>query len=177
MNNEIAFVLTVLIVMIALFVSDRARLDLVALLGLLALMFGGILTPAEAAAGFGDTTVLLIAALMVVGDGLFQTGVAAWVGQRLGQLTGHNEQRIIVTLMIPVAILSAFISSTGTVAIMLPIAVNLAHRAGISPSRLLLPMAYAALTGGMITLIDVPQPEHVRRRRSERRRRAVRRHL
>ncbi len=157
MNNEIAFVLIALAGMIALFISDRVRLDLVALLGLLALLIGGILTPAEATAGFGDTTVILIAALMVVGDGLFQTGVAAWVGQRLGHLAGQSERRIIVTLMIPVAILSAFISSTGTVAIMLPIAVNLARRAGISPSRLLLPLAYAALTGGMLTLMNVTQ--------------------
>lgn len=156
MTNEITFVFIVLVVMIALFVSDRIRLDLVAIMGMLALMLSGILTPAEAVAGFGDTTVLLIAALMVVGDGLFQTGVAAWVGQRLGQIAGQNERRILITLMIPVAVLSAFISSTGTVAIMLPIAVNLARRAGISPSRLLLPLAYAALTGGMLTLVGTP---------------------
>ncbi|MFN3372697.1 MAG: SLC13 family permease, partial [Chloroflexus sp.] len=156
MTNDIAFVFIVLGVMIALFVSDRIRLDLVAMMGMLALMLSGILTPAEAVAGFGDTTVLLIAALMVVGDGLFQTGVAAWIGQRLGQLAGNNERRILVTLMIPVAVLSAFISSTGTVAIMLPIAVNLARRAGISPSRLLLPLAYAALAGGMLTLVGTP---------------------
>ncbi|WP_322487644.1 SLC13 family permease [Chloroflexus sp.] len=156
MTNDIAFVFIVLGVMIALFVSDRIRLDLVAIMGMLVLMLSGILTPAEAVAGFGDTTVLLIAALMVVGDGLFQTGVAAWIGQRLGQIAGNNERRILVTLMIPVAVLSAFISSTGTVAIMLPIAVNLARRAGLSPSRLLLPLAYAALAGGMLTLVGTP---------------------
>ncbi|GIV89526.1 MAG: SLC13 family permease [Chloroflexus sp.] len=156
MTTAIAFVFTVLATMIVLFVSDRLRLDLVAIMGMLALLLGGILTPAEAVAGFGDTTVLLIAALMIVGDGLLQTGVAAWIGQRLGQIAGVNERRILVTLMIPVAILSAFISSTGTVAIMLPIAINIARQAGISPSRLLLPIAYAALTGGMLTLVGTP---------------------
>lgn len=156
MTNDIAFVFIVLGVMIALFVSDRIRLDLVAIMGMLALMLSGILTPAEAVAGFGDPTVLLIAALMVVGDGLFQTGVAAWIGQRLGQIAGNDERRILVTLMIPVAVLSAFISSTGTVAVMLPIAVNLARRAGMSPSRLLLPLAYAALGGGMLALVGTP---------------------
>jgi len=156
MTSEIVFVLCVLLSLIVLFVIDRIRIDLVAILGLLALMFGGILTPSEAVAGFGDTTVVLIASLMIVGDGLFQTGVAAWIGNKLGQIAGQSEPRIIVILMTTVAVLSAFISSTGTVAIMLPVAVSLAQRAGISPSRLLLPLAYAALVGGMLTLIGTP---------------------
>jgi Na+/H+ antiporter NhaD and related arsenite permeases len=156
MTSEIVFVLCVLLSLIVLFVIDRIRIDLVAILGLLALMFGGILTPSEAVAGFGDTTVVLIASLMIVGDGLFQTGVAAWIGNKLGQIAGQSEPRIIVILMTTVAVLSAFISSTGTVAIMLPVAVSLAQRAGISPSRLLLPLAYAALIGGMLTLIGTP---------------------
>ena len=156
MTSEIVFVLCVLLSLIVLFVIDRIRIDLVAILGLLALMFGGILTPSEAVAGFGDTTVVLIASLMIVGDGLFQTGVAAWIGNKLGQIAGRSEPRILVILMTTVAVLSAFISSTGTVAIMLPVAVSLAQRAGISPSRLLLPLAYAALIGGMLTLIGTP---------------------
>jgi di/tricarboxylate transporter len=156
MTTEIVFVLCVLLSLIVLFVIDRIRIDLVAILGLLALMFGGILTPSEAVAGFGDTTVVLIASLMIVGDGLFQTGVAAWIGNKLGQIAGRSEPRILVILMTAVAVLSAFISSTGTVAIMLPVAVSLAQRAGISPSRLLLPLAYAALIGGMLTLIGTP---------------------
>jgi len=156
MTSEIVFVLCVLLSLIVLFVIDRIRIDLVAILGLLALMFGGILTPSEAVAGFGDTTVVLIASLMIVGDGLFQTGVAAWIGNKLGQIAGRSEPRILVILMTAVAVLSAFISSTGTVAIMLPVAVSLAQRAGISPSRLLLPLAYAALIGGMLTLIGTP---------------------
>jgi di/tricarboxylate transporter len=156
MTTEIVFVLCVLLSLIVLFVIDRIRIDLVAILGLLALMFGGILTPSEAVAGFGDTTVVLIASLMIVGDGLFQTGVAAWIGNKLSQIAGRSEPRILVILMTAVAVLSAFISSTGTVAIMLPVAVSLAQRAGISPSRLLLPLAYAALIGGMLTLIGTP---------------------
>ncbi len=156
MTTEIVFVLCVLLSLIVLFVIDRIRIDLVTILGLLALMFGGILTPSEAVAGFGDTTVVLIASLMIVGDGLFQTGVAAWIGNKLSQIAGRSEPRILVILMTAVAVLSAFISSTGAVAIMLPVAVSLAQRAGISPSRLLLPLAYAALIGGMLTLIGTP---------------------
>ncbi len=156
MTSEIIFVFCVLLSLIVLFIIDQIRIDLVAILGLLALMFGGILTPSEAVAGFGDTTVVLIASLMIVGDGLFQTGVAAWIGNKLGQIAGRSEPRILVILMTAVAVLSAFISSTGTVAIMLPVAVSLAQRAGISPARLLLPLAYAALIGGMLTLIGTP---------------------
>lgn len=156
MTFEIILVFFILLCVIVLFTTDRIRIDLVAVLGMLALMLGGILTPAEAVAGFGDTTVILIAALMIVGDGLLQTGVAAWIGNKLGGIAGQSEHRMLVTLMIPVAFLSAFISSTGTVAIMIPVALSLARRAGISPARLLLPLAYAALTGGMLTLIGTP---------------------
>ncbi|WP_129633344.1 SLC13 family permease [Candidatus Oscillochloris fontis] len=156
MTIDILIVFGILAGTIALFISDRLRLDLVALLALLALLLTGILTPAQAVAGFGDTTVILIAALFVVGDGLFQTGVANAMGRWLGRVAGTNELRILVMTMLVVAPLSAFISSTGTVAIMMPVAVSLARRAGFSPSRILIPMAYAALIGGMLTLIGTP---------------------
>lgn len=156
MTLEIGMVFAILAATIVLFVSDRLRLDVTALLALLALVLSGILTPAEATAGFGDTTVLLIAALFVVGDGLLQTGVAEALGRWLGRIAGASELRILVTTMLVVAPLSAFISSTGTVAIMLPVVVTVARRAGVSPSKLLIPMGYAALIGGMLTLIGTP---------------------
>ncbi|PDV98474.1 citrate transporter [Candidatus Chloroploca asiatica] len=156
MTSDILIVLSILLATIILFVSDRLRLDVVALLALLALTLTGILTPAEASAGFGDTVVILIAALFVVGEALLRTGVAASISRWLGRVAGTSELRIIVMLMVVVAPLSAFISSTGTVAIMLPVVVALARRARISPSRLLIPMAYAALIGGMLTLIGTP---------------------
>lgn len=153
---EIAMVLAILAVTVVLFISDRLRLDVVALLALLALVLSGVITPAEAAAGFGDTTVVLIAALFVVGEGLLQTGVAGAIGRWLGRVAGTGEARIIMTMMLVVAPMSAFISSTGAVAIMLPVVVAIARRAGLSPSRLLIPMAYGALIGGMLTLIGTP---------------------
>ncbi len=156
MTVEIAVVFAILAATIVLFVSDRLRLDVTAMLALMALVLSGILTPAEATAGFGDTTVLLIAALFVVGDGLLQTGVAEALGRWLGRIAGTSELRILVTTMLVVAPLSAFISSTGTVAIMLPVVVAVARRAGVSPSKLLIPMGYAALIGGMLTLIGTP---------------------
>jgi len=156
MTLEIWIVFGILAATIVLFVSDRLRLDITALLALLALTLTGILTPSEAAAGFGDTTVLLIAALFVVSDALLQTGIAEAMGRWLGRVAGTSERRILVTMMLVVAPISAFVSSTGAVAIMLPVVVAVANRAGISPSRLLLPLAYTALIGGMLTLIGTP---------------------
>jgi di/tricarboxylate transporter len=97
---DIAIVFATLVVTIVLFVSDRIRLDLVALLALLALVVAGIITPAEAAAGFGDTTVVLIAALFVVGEGLLQTGIAGALGAWLGRVAGTSEARILLAAML-----------------------------------------------------------------------------
>jgi len=156
MTGEILFVLALLLITIVLFVSDRLRLDVIAVMVILALSLSGILTPAEAVAGFGNTVVLLIAGLFVVGEGLFRTGIAFALGNWMSRVAGTGETRLLVLLMLVVAGLSAFMSSTGAVAIFIPVALNLAARAGINPSRLLLPMAYASLIGGMLTLIGTP---------------------
>jgi len=100
--------------------------------------------------------VLLIAGLFVVGEGLYRTGVAFAVGDWLMRVAGTNERRLMIMLMLVVAGLSAFMSSTGAVAIFIPIVLSLAAKAGISPSRLLLPIALASLMGGMLTLIGTP---------------------
>ncbi len=153
---------------IALFLSDRLRLDLVALMALLALMLAGILGPAEALAGFSDDLVLIVAGLFVVGGGLFRTGVASWLGARLGRAAGAGEVRLLAVIMVVVALLSAVMSSTGTVAIFLPVTVALAQRAGVSPSRLLIPLAFSSLLGGMLTLIGTPPNIVVARELAER---------
>jgi di/tricarboxylate transporter len=146
----------VLGVTVALFLTDRLRLDLVALLAVIALMVLRVLTPAEALAGFSDDLVLIIAGLFVVGGGLFRTGVAAVLGDRLSRVAGTGPVRLLVVLMVSVALLSAVMSSTGTVAIFLPVAVALARKAGIAPSKLLIPLAFSSLLGGMLTLIGTP---------------------
>lgn len=153
MTFEIAVVYAVLVGAIGLWASDRLRMDLVALMALLVLAVTGILTPAEALAGFADPVVLMIAALFVVGEGLFQTGVAQAMGRLPARLAGNSEARLLAVVMVMVALLSAFMSSTGTVAVMLPVVVGLAWERGIPPSRLLIPMAVASLLGGMLTLI------------------------
>jgi di/tricarboxylate transporter len=156
MDFEMLLVFGILLATITLFVSDWFRLDVVAILALLALTLTGILTPAEAIAGFSDPIVLMIAGLFVVGGGLFRTGVAGRIGQVLGSVAGQSRLRLTAMLMLASGVLSGFMSSTGTVAVMLPVAVTLAWQAGISPSKLLIPLSFASLLGGMLTLIGTP---------------------
>jgi di/tricarboxylate transporter len=156
MTIETGVVFAILLLTIGLFVTDWLRLDLVAMMALLALMLTGVLAPKEALAGFADPLVLIIAGLFIVGAGLFQTGVAAILGDWLGKVAGTTPTRLLISVMTVVAILSAFMSSTGTVAILLPVVVALANKARISPSKLLMPMAFASLLGGMLTLIGTP---------------------
>ena len=153
MTGDALVVFVILGVTVALFVSDRIRLDLVAVMSLLALVLSGILTPAQALAGFGDSVVIMIAGLFVVSAGLFRTGIANRLGRWLSRAAGTSERRLLVLVMLVTGILSGFVSSTGTVAVMLPVVVSLAWRAGISPSKLLMPVAIASLLGGMLTLI------------------------
>jgi di/tricarboxylate transporter len=156
MDGDLILVLLILLGTVLLFVSDRIRLDVVALLSLLALTLTGILSPTEAIAGFSDPIVLMIAGLFVVSGGLFRTGVAARIGEVLGSVAGRSRLRLTAVLMIAAGTLSGFMSSTGTVAVMLPVTVTLAWRAGISPSKLLIPLSFASLLGGMLTLIGTP---------------------
>ena len=156
MTGEVLFVFGLLLVIILLFVSNRLRLDIVAIIVVLILMISGLLSPAEALAGFGDPVVLLIAGLFVVGEGLVRTGVAYAIGNWLMEVSGRGENRQLVMLMLVVSALSAFMSSTGAVAIFIPVALSMASKAGVSPSRLLMPMAIASMIGGMLTLIGTP---------------------
>ena len=156
MTIDMLIVFGLLAIIIILFVSDRLRLDLIAIMGLLALMLLNILTPQEALAGFADPVVLIIAGLFVVGGALVQTGVADRMGTWLGRVAGTNEVSLIVIIMVVAALLSGFMSSTGTTAVLLPIVVSLARDARISPSKLLIPLALASLLGGILTLIGTP---------------------
>ncbi|MEE4278815.1 MAG: SLC13 family permease [Halieaceae bacterium] len=156
MTDDQVLVFGLLLCTVALFVSDRLRMDVVALLVILALVLTGLLAPAEALAGFGDPLVILIAALFIVGEGLLRTGVAFSAGSWLLRVAGDSNRRLLVLLMLVVALLSAFMSNTGAVAIFIPVTLSLASRAGLPPSRLLLPVAYAGSIGGMLTLIGTP---------------------
>lgn len=146
----------VLAITITFFIFGRLRADVVALLSLLTLFLAGIITLDQALSGFGDSTVVMIAALFVVGDGLSRTGVTAWLGERMLRLAGSNKVRLLVVMMAGTAILSAFISNTGTVATLMPAVISAAWRIGSVPSKFLIPLAFAANTGGLLTLTGTP---------------------
>ena len=154
--SDAALVLLILAVVVALFASDRIRMDVVALMAVTALSLSGVLTPAEALAGFGEPVTILIAALFLVGAALSRTGVAGAVGAWIAERGGTSPSRVLLLMMAAVAGLSAFMSSTGAVAVFTPIALDLAARTGAQPARLLMPLAFAALIGGMLTLIGTP---------------------
>ena len=146
----------ILTLTIILFIWGRLRSDLVALMALLALFLSGILTAEQALSGFSNSTVIMIAALFVVGEGLSRTGVTAWLGQQILHIAGDSKVRLLVVLMLGTALLSAFISNTGTVATLLPAVVAASWRVGSVPSMFLMPMAFAANTGGLLTLTGTP---------------------
>lgn len=156
MNGPMLITLSVLALSSILFVSGRVRSDLVALCALLTLMLCGILTPAEGLSGFSNSVVVMMIGLFVVGQGIFQTGLAKMASRRMLQFAGTKETRLLVTVMAVTAAIGAFVSNTGTVAMLLPIVVSLAAKADIHPGRLLMPMAFASSMGGMLTLIGTP---------------------
>lgn len=156
MTGDALLTIAIVAVTIALFVSDRLRLDLVALLALLALSLTGILTPAEALAGFSNPLVVMIAALFVVAAAMVRTGLAERFGGLLVRVAGTRRATATAVVMLGTGLISAFVSTTGTVALMLPVTTALARRVGLSPSLLLFPMAVGALVGGLLTLISTP---------------------
>lgn len=156
MTADTLLVFVILGITILLFMSERLRLDLVALLALLALSITGILTPAESFAGFSDPVVIMIAGLFVVAGAMFRTGLAERFGRLLGRIAGSGRARATAVVMMGTGALSGFMSTTGTVALMLPVTTSLARKARLSPSLLLIPLAVGALLGGLLTLIATP---------------------
>lgn len=156
MTLEIAFVFAVLLVTIVAFILDRIRMDAVALGVMVVLAVSGVITPAEAVSGFGESVVIMIAGLFLVGEGLFRTGVAASVGRWIMRVGGNSETRLLLLLLPVIAVLSAFMSSTGAVALMIPVVLSITNNSSLQASRILMPMAFAALIGGMLTLIGTP---------------------
>jgi len=153
---EMWIVLSILLVAIVLFVTEWLRVDVVALGVVVALMLFGILSTAEALAGFSNTAVLTIASLFIIGGAILHTGLAGAIGRRILSIAGNSEFRLILVIMVAVALLSGFMSDTGTVAVLLPAIISLATNAKISPSKLLIPLSFGALLGGAMTLIGTP---------------------
>lgn len=148
--------LIILAVSALFFAIGKIRSDLVAVCALILLIVFGILTPEEALSGFSNSVVIMMVGLFVVGGAIFQTGLAKMISGRIMKLAGDSELRLFLLVMIVTSVIGAFVSNTGTVALMLPIVVSLAAKARINASRLLIPLAFASSLGGMLTLIGTP---------------------
>lgn len=148
--------LAILAAAIILFITEWLRVDVVAMLVVIALVLTGLLPIEDALAGFSSTAVLTIASLFIVGGAVLQTGLARMMGNRILSIAGSSQTRLTVVIMIAVALMSGFMSDTGVVAVMLPAIISLANDANIPPSKLLIPLAFAALLGGATTLIGTP---------------------
>ncbi|MCT2538961.1 SLC13 family permease [Sedimentimonas flavescens] len=153
MTPEIAIVLGLLAVAMVLFVTEWLSVDIVALLLIVALVGTGILTPAEAFGGFGDEVIIVLAAIMVLAGAVVKAGVMDGLGQLAHRVAGQNQRLSILTILGVCAGSSAFLSNTNTTAILMPAAVETARQAKVSPSRVLMPLAYASMLGGACTLI------------------------
>ncbi|WP_333009599.1 SLC13 family permease [Kluyvera sichuanensis] len=156
MNGELIWVLCLLAIAVVLFATGKVRMDAIALGIIVAFVLSGTLTLSEAFSGFSDPNVILIAALFIIGDGLVRTGVATNMGSWLVQAAGSSETKMLVFLMLTVAGLGAFMSSTGVVAIFIPVVLSVSARMNISPSRLMMPLSFAGLISGMMTLVATP---------------------
>ncbi|MDA8480597.1 SLC13 family permease [Citrobacter sp. Awk 4] len=156
MNGELIWVLSLLAIAVILFATGKVRMDAVALLVIVAFILSGTLSITEAFSGFSDPNVILIAALFIIGDGLVRTGVATIMGTWLVKMAGSSEVKMLVLLMITVAGLGAFMSSTGVVAIFIPVVLSVSMRMQTSPSRLMMPLSFAGLISGMMTLVATP---------------------
>jgi len=156
MTLEIALVLGILTVSLILFVSEVIRMDLVALLVLSALAVSGLVDAQGAFAGFSNSAVITVWAMFILSEGLTRTGIANIIGNQVMRIAGRREFSMIFVIMVTAAVLSAFMNNIGVAALMLPVVVSVARRTRIPVSRLLMPLAYATLLGGLMTQIGTP---------------------
>lgn len=156
MTLDMWLALGILVVAIVLFIAEWVRVDVVALGVVAALGVTGLLTVDEAIAGFSNAAVITIAALFIVGGAVMHTGLARAMGNRILAVAGHSPARLTAVIMLAVALMSGFMSDTGVVAVMLPAVVALAADAKLRPSKLLMPLAFGSLLGGLSTLIGTP---------------------
>ena len=155
-SGQIGIVVAVFALTIVAFIADKVRSDIVALSSMALLLVTNVLTPSEALAGFSNSAVVMMIGLFIVGGAVFQTGLAKIISGRLLKLAGTSEVKLFFLVMIVTSVVAAFVSNTGTVALLLPIILAMAKSAGTSPSKLMMPLAFASSMGGILTLIGTP---------------------
>jgi di/tricarboxylate transporter len=156
MTVEIALVLAILVAAVVLFVTEWLRMDVTALLVLASLPVLGLISPVQALSGFSNAAVVTVWAMFIISGGLTRTGVANIVGQQVMRLAGSGELRLVAVIMITAATMSAFMNNVGVAAMLLPVVISIARNTRRPPSRLLMPLAYGSLLGGLTTLIGTP---------------------
>ena len=154
LKMTVAFI--ILGITIILFVSGKLRPDIVAILSMMSLYIFGVLSIKDTFAGFSNTTVVMIAALFIVGEAMNRTGITAWLGNKIVLLSDNNANKLLILLVVGTAIISGFISNTGTVAALIPVTIAASWRLKTSASKMLIPLAFAANTGGLLTLTGTP---------------------
>ncbi|HKJ39705.1 MAG TPA: SLC13 family permease, partial [Anaerolineales bacterium] len=156
MTLEIILVLGILAISVILFITEWVRVDVVALLVLGALAITGLVSPADALSGFSSPAVVTVWAVLILSGALARTGVASLIGRRLMRLAGDSDVRLMVIIMLTVGILSGFMNTIGVVSLFLPVVLDISRKTKQPPSKLLIPLAFAALLGGLNTLIGTP---------------------
>ncbi|NIV36358.1 MAG: hypothetical protein GWN58_45025 [Anaerolineae bacterium] len=156
MTIDNLLVLGILSVAILLFVSEKLRVDVVAMIVLAALVVTGLVTVEEAFSGFASPAVIVVWAVFIVSAGLTRSGVADLIARQVMRLAGRSQLRLTVLIMVAVGIMSAFMSNVGAAAILLPAVMSVARKTDTPPSRLLIPLAWASLLGGNMTMIGTP---------------------
>ena len=156
MTLQIGLVLAILALAISLFISEKLRVDVVAILVLVLLALTGLVGPQEALSGFSNPAVITVWAVFILSGGLSRTGIAGLVGRQVLRLAGSGEMRLIALIMLTSAFLSAFMNNVGVAALLLPVVMDIARRTGRPPSKLLIPLAFSSLLGGLTTQIGTP---------------------
>ena len=156
MTLEIGLVLAILAGSLALFVSEKVRMDVIALIVMSTLVVTGLVAPEDAVAGFANGAVVAVWAMFILSDGLTRTGIANVIGRTVLKYSGTSQGSMTVVIMLTGGILSAFMNNIGVAALMLPVVIEIARRTKIPASKLLMPLAYGCLLGGLTTMIGTP---------------------
>jgi di/tricarboxylate transporter len=156
MTPEIALTLAIILMAVILFATEKLRVDLVALLVLLAVSITGLVSKDEVFLGFANSAVITIWAVYIVSGGLFKTGIADILGNLILRLSGPSEARLIAVIMITCGFMSAFMNNVGAVAVLMPAVIGISKKTKIPVSKLLIPLAFSSLLGGNMTLIGTP---------------------
>ncbi len=156
MDSQLITTLSLLGVCVFFFIINKPRMDVVALLALLALPMFGILSLNETFSGFSDPSVILIGLMFIIGEGLVRTGVSNDVGAWILKKAGGSETKLVVFMMVAVALIGSVMSSTGIVALFIPVVLGISSKLNVSPAKLMMPLSFAGLISGMMSLVATP---------------------